>query len=40
MRGGVSLTEIYDMPLNHINYINELIQDNIEFSKKVKQVVF
>lgn len=36
MRGGVSLSEIYDMPVTHIKYIEEVVQENIELSKKAK----
>lgn len=34
MRGGVTLSEIYEMPVNHIEYINDAIKDNFEMSKK------
>lgn len=34
MRGGVSLTEIYDMPITHIEYIQEIVNKNFELSKK------
>lgn len=34
MRGGVTLSEIYEMPANHLQYINDTIKDNFEMSKK------
>ena len=34
MRGGVSITELHDMPAGHIAYINEIVTDNFELSKK------
>lgn len=34
MRGGVTLSEIYEMPVSHIEYINDTIKDNFEMSKK------
>ena len=33
MRGGVSISEIHEMPVNHIKYINSVIDDNFELSK-------
>lgn len=33
MRGGVSVSEIHDMPANHIKYLNEIVSDNFELSK-------
>ena len=34
MRGGVSISEIQEMPVGHIKYINDIINDNFEMSKK------
>ncbi len=34
MRGGVSITELYDMPANHISHINAIVEENFEMSKK------
>ena len=34
MRGGVSISELHDMPAGHISYLNEIINDNFELSKK------
>jgi hypothetical protein len=33
MRGGVSISELHEMPANHIEYLNEIVQDNFELSK-------
>ena len=34
MRGGVSISEIHDMPAEHIGHLNSIIDDNFEMSKK------
>ena len=34
MRGGVSISELHDMPLGHIKHLNEIIGENYEMSKK------
>ena len=34
MRGGVSVSEIHDMPANHIKYLNDIVSENFEMSKK------
>jgi len=34
MRGGVSISELHNMPVNHIKYLNEVVNDNFEMSKK------
>tara|TARA_B100000953_G_C17729181_1_gene328211 strand:- start:143 stop:364 length:222 start_codon:yes stop_codon:yes gene_type:complete len=34
MRGGVSISELHDMPASHIEYLNEIVQENFELSKK------
>lgn len=36
MRGGVSISELHEMPVSHIEHINEVIKDNFEMSKKAK----
>jgi hypothetical protein len=34
MRGGVSISELHDMPAGHIKYLNEIVSENYEMSKK------
>lgn len=34
MRGGVSISELHDMPAGHIAHLNEIVTDNFELSKK------
>ena len=34
MRGGVSISELHDMPVNHLKHINEIVNENFELSKK------
>jgi hypothetical protein len=34
MRGGVSISELHDMPVGHITHLNEIIGENYEASKK------
>lgn len=34
MRGGVSLSEMYEMPVSHFKHIQEIIKNNFEMSKK------
>jgi|ETNmetMinimDraft_4_1059912.scaffolds.fasta_scaffold39652_4 hypothetical protein len=34
MRGGVSISEIQDMPLGHLKHINDIVGENFEMSKK------
>ena len=34
MRGGVSISELHEMPAGHIAYLNDIINDNFELSKK------
>ena len=34
MRGGVSISEIHEMPAGHISHLNEIINENFEMSKK------
>jgi len=33
MRGGVSISELHDMPASHIAHLNEIVSDNFELSK-------
>ena len=35
MRGGVNIEHLYDMPAEHINHINDIIEDNFEMSKNL-----
>lgn len=39
MRGGVSLTELYEMPVTHIKHIRSVVEDNFEMSKKAKHPI-
>ncbi len=34
MRGGVSISELHDMPAGHIAYLNEIVQENFDLSQK------
>lgn len=34
MRGGVSISELHGMPANHIQYLNEIVNENFELSKQ------
>ena len=34
MRGGVSISELHDMPVSHLKHINEIVNENFELSKK------
>lgn len=34
MRGGVSISELHEMPVGHIAHLNEIINDNFEMSKQ------
>jgi hypothetical protein len=34
MRGGVSISELHEMPANHIDYLNDVVKENFELSKK------
>lgn len=34
MRGGVGISELHDMPANHLRYLNEIVSDNFELSKQ------
>ena len=39
MRGGVTMSELLDMPQSDYKHFNTVIEDNLELSKKTKQVV-
>jgi|TARA_Y100000022_G_C12996167_1_gene260156 hypothetical protein len=34
MRGGVSISELHEMPVTHIKHLNDIIDQNFEMSKK------
>ena len=34
MRGGVSISELHEMPANHIAHLNEIVQENFDLSQK------
>lgn len=34
MRGGVSISELHEMPANHLDYLNDIVTENFEMSKK------
>jgi hypothetical protein len=34
MRGGVSISELHQMPADHLKYLNEIVNDNFEMSKQ------
>jgi hypothetical protein len=34
MRGGVSISELHEMPANHLDYLNDIVNENFEMSKK------
>ena len=34
MRGGVSISELYDMEANHISHISAIVESNFELSKQ------
>tara|TARA_Y100001937_G_scaffold21847_1_gene30872 strand:+ start:221 stop:364 length:144 start_codon:yes stop_codon:yes gene_type:complete len=39
MRGGVTLSELLDMPRTEYKHFNAVIQDNLDLSKKTKQII-
>ena len=39
MRGGVSMSELLDMPSSDYVYFNKVIDDNVELSKTAKTVI-
>ena len=34
MRGGVSISELHEMPVSHIDHLNQIINENFELSKQ------
>ena len=34
MRGGVSISEIKEMPVSQIDHLNEIVKENFEMSKQ------
>jgi len=34
MRGGVSISELHEMPSGHIHHLNEIVQENFDLSQK------
>lgn len=34
MRGGVSISELHQMPVGHIKHLNDIVNENYEMSKK------
>ena len=39
MRGGVTMAELLDMPQSYYKHFNTVIEENLELSKKSKQVI-
>ena len=39
MRGGVTLSELLEMSRNDFKFFTELIEENLELSKKTKQLI-
>ena len=39
MRGGVTLSELLDMPQSDYKHFNTVIQENLELSKQAKQII-
>lgn len=39
MRGGVTLAELLDLSQSDYKFFNEVIEDNVELSKKTKQLI-
>lgn len=39
MRGGVSMSELLDTPVSDYKFFNKVIEDNMELSKKAKQLI-
>ena len=39
MRGGVTMSELLDMPQSEYKHFNTVIQENLELSKAAKQVI-
>jgi len=34
MRGGVSISELHEMPVGHIDHLNAIVTENFEMSKQ------
>jgi hypothetical protein len=34
MRGGVSISELHEMPAGHIEHLNDIVTENFEMSKQ------
>ncbi len=39
MRGGVTMAELLDMPQSEYKHFNKVIEENVELSKKTKQLI-
>ena len=39
MRGGVSYSELLDLPMSDFKFFNEVIEENLEMSKKAHQLI-
>jgi hypothetical protein len=39
MRGGVSMWELLELPQRDYKYFNEVIEENIDLSKKINQLI-
>ena len=39
MRGGTTISELYAMPQSDWQFFNQVIEDNIELSKKSQQII-
>lgn len=39
MRGGVSISELHEMPVGHIEHLNAIIGENFEMSKKAGMAI-
>jgi hypothetical protein len=39
MRGGTTMSELYAMPQSDWQFFNQVIEDNIELSKKSQQII-
>lgn len=40
MRGGVTISELYSCAVSDLKYYTDVIEENIELSKKTKQLVY
>ena len=39
MRGGVTMSELLEMPQSDYKHFNTVIQENLELSKQAKQII-